>query len=149
MHHCRSHRHTFLDAGAASGPRSTSSPTVCDSRSLYSGHVALDNLESRSSSYPLDPTTRGPSCLHWYQSPSRVADLVRTEVRKRGSFRSNANKTLTLGFEGLTSPPSTESAIAASREAFWTPMGELQSQQRAGAGVEAEPALTCSTVLSG
>jgi hypothetical protein len=32
----------FLDAGAASVSHSTSSPTVCDSRSLYSRHVALD-----------------------------------------------------------------------------------------------------------
>jgi hypothetical protein len=41
------------------------------------------------------------------------------------------------------------SAIATNREAFRTLMGELQSQQRTGTGVEAEPALTCSTVLSG
>jgi hypothetical protein len=105
--------------------------------------------QPRSSSYPIDPAPRGPSLLHWYQSPSRVADLVQAEVRKRRSFRSNANNTLTLGFEGLTPLPSTGSTIAVNREAFWTPMGELQSQQRAGAGVEVEPALTCSTVLSG
>jgi hypothetical protein len=40
-----SHHHTFLNAAAASGSRSTSSPTVCDSRSLYSGHVALDQSQ--------------------------------------------------------------------------------------------------------
>jgi hypothetical protein len=46
MHHCRGYRHTFfLDAGIASGSRSTSSHKVCDSRSLYSKYVALDQSQ--------------------------------------------------------------------------------------------------------